>query len=491
MRLRAFSILLVATPFLFAAGIVLDRYQTVAAAPAEVVRPLLVALVATGVLVLLVGGILRNLAWTSLLASLTVALFLAQPLPTAVLLSLSVWWLLVVWLRRRRNSSSSARFGSPWTPARIGAIYGIVLFLISAAAFASGVLGVAPSAFHRLPPPGGSGGPDVFVLLLDGYPRADTLTRDFGLDNSAFEHGLEELGFRVAEDARSNYTKTWLTMASMLNASYLDSVVDGDRVAGGVGQQTRLAQSMIDDSSVLDYFRARGYEVVSIPSSVRTATVTSGVRVVDNGAINPLESALLAGSLVGRALPSPVVDFLAGDARALIFDQFAALEHLARPEAQPRLVITHIQNPHPPFVLGQDQEYLKACFPYCSIWSTTPEGTMTPRSEFESRLGIQLQHLNDLVIQAVRRIVENNPEAIVLVLSDHGIRHSLTDDAEQFRILFAARTGSVPNAFPEDISLVNVFRTLLSHYFGEELTPLPYRGWLSDWFDPLLLQPVP
>ena len=41
--------------------------------------------------------------------------------------------------------------------------------------------------------------PDIYVVLLDAYPRADTLDNDFGYDNSPFLDGLRAEGFDVAE----------------------------------------------------------------------------------------------------------------------------------------------------------------------------------------------------------------------------------------------------------------------------------------------------
>ena len=68
----------------------------------------------------------------------------------------------------------------------------------------------------------------MYVILLDGYPRADTLQETFGIDNTAFTADLEDRGFTVSDGARANYNKTWLTLASMFNGSYVDRMlVDG------------------------------------------------------------------------------------------------------------------------------------------------------------------------------------------------------------------------------------------------------------------------
>ena len=60
-------------------------------------------------------------------------------------------------------------------------------------------------------------GPDVYIILLDGYPRSDTLQEEFGFDNSHFLDEMELIGFEVAPLAHSNDNATILTLASMLN----------------------------------------------------------------------------------------------------------------------------------------------------------------------------------------------------------------------------------------------------------------------------------
>ena len=43
--------------------------------------------------------------------------------------------------------------------------------------------------------------PDMYFILLDGYPRADKLQSVFGIDNTGFIYALEERGFFVASTA--------------------------------------------------------------------------------------------------------------------------------------------------------------------------------------------------------------------------------------------------------------------------------------------------
>ena len=63
--------------------------------------------------------------------------------------------------------------------------------------------------------------PDIYYIILDGYPRRDALV-DF--DNTSFIRELERRGFYVASEAISNYDYSITSISSSLNMSYLDDV---------------------------------------------------------------------------------------------------------------------------------------------------------------------------------------------------------------------------------------------------------------------------
>src|SRR5690606_20870239 len=68
--------------------------------------------------------------------------------------------------------------------------------------------------------------PDVYYIILDGYPRADILAERYGYDNSEFLEGLESRGFYIADGSHSNYGQTILSLTSSLNMDYLDTLID-------------------------------------------------------------------------------------------------------------------------------------------------------------------------------------------------------------------------------------------------------------------------
>jgi hypothetical protein len=107
-------------------------------------------------------------------------------------------------------------------------------------------------------PPGGSAtsaAPDIYYIVLDMYVRSDFLSSVFGYDNSEFLSFLEDRGFYVARQSRSNYHVTVHSLASSLNYMYLNDL------ATQVGPIRRysLSAAMIGDSRLFHYLETQGY----------------------------------------------------------------------------------------------------------------------------------------------------------------------------------------------------------------------------------------
>jgi hypothetical protein len=488
---QAVDRLVLVAPALFGAAYVLDQFAVSSAVLPELVRPLLLAMATGAAFTLGLRLILRDPGWACLLASALVLGLAVHPVPALVVLGLVAWRAAHAIPPVRRKLT---RFiGAPNMPSRVALTYSVILLVAgiwtSVQSLDVGEIGSPP----ELPPvTGAATGPNVYVLLLDGYPRADTLEADFGFDNGPFLSDLAELGFDVATEARTNHNKTWMSTAVLVNGQYvadLPEVVDFPRAAQ---PQARLSHVLINNAAALDRMRDLGYQVVSIPSALVSTDVTADASVWSSWHFTSFEIALATRSLAARVLPDAVLGVLAGDARALAAEQLGALAAEASKEADaPRVVLAHVMPPHPPFVLGQEPDFLEACFPGCSIWESTPEGMGISPDEYARRMGIQVSELNRLVVVALDAIVAADPDAIVVVWSDHGARRHEDADDEHFRTLFAARTPGQPDLFTDDQAPVNVFRRILSSVSNESFPDLPYEAWASDWDWPMEMTPYP
>ena len=124
----------------------------------------------------------------------------------------------------------------------------------------------APSESRfRLQLPEGERSPDVYFLIVDGYARQDTLHSVFEMDNAPFLGFLQEHGFFVASDARSNYAQTGLSVSSTLNLNYVDALVPG--LTDDSGGREALWQ-LIQHSEVRRQLESLGYVTVAFSSGL-------------------------------------------------------------------------------------------------------------------------------------------------------------------------------------------------------------------------------
>jgi len=112
-------------------------------------------------------------------------------------------------------------------------------------------------------------------------------------------------------------------------------------------------------------------------------------------------------------------------------------------------------------------------------------------SEYSDRYVAQIEALNALVLESMESIIEADPQAVIVLTSDHGTRYSQEDEAEQWRVLLAARTpGSEGALFAQDQSTVNILRDIVRTYFEVDAPRLEHQGWSSEWYFDLRLTRV-
>ena len=171
--------------------------------------------------------------------------------------------------------------------------------------------------------------------------------------------------------------------------------------------------------------------------------------------------------------------------RARALAELAALEAVAgEPSASPKFVLAHLPVPHWPFIFD-DQ-----CLPSRPV-NHAKEGLGLGSGEpaLVAAVGAQTTCVDTLLSTTVGRIVESDPDAVVIVFSDHGPDESTSTggarmpsalaSAKALGNLFAARTPGHEALFPEDITLVNVLPTLFNAYLGTQLPTSPNQFWFG------------
>jgi hypothetical protein len=328
-----------------------------------------------------------------------------------------------------------------------------------------------------------SGGPDIYLIVLDEYANSAVLKEVFGFDNREFEDSLRHLGFTIPQLVRSNYVHTLLSIPSLLNFSHLTRLT---AELGPRATDPTLPDYLVENNRTAAFLRERGYKFLFFPSQWWISTARNrnadwefhpwtGFNLFREATRSDLRRFLVRSTLL---------DFVTRGNHAWDAEHvrrtLAELERV--PERQePTLAFAHILNPHSPYVFTAD----------CRDLNGNAAGTISSPKE-HPYVG-QIQCLNRMVLRLVGSLIQNSPEPpIILLQGDHGsnlLRYSSAESASavspaQARERFGAfgayylpRGGG--RLFADTVTVVNVLRKVLNHYFDAGLPPAPDQLYMS------------
>ncbi|MCX6367994.1 MAG: sulfatase-like hydrolase/transferase [Armatimonadetes bacterium] len=328
--------------------------------------------------------------------------------------------------------------------------------------------------------------PDLICIVLDGYGRQDVLQRLYGLDNAPFLQELEKRGFFIARKSRANYIQTPLALSSAFNLDYITPP------ARSYEHDTFFSQESLDKNRIRALLKPKGFLFISVPTGVvQTQTPTAdrlfeqvtprGFRLTDT------ERMLLLRTPLGFLLRFERTAF--DDHRSRLLSALDTNLPAAAALAQPKFIFAHILAPHPPFVFGPKGEPRYPAGESFTIGDATDYTHRGPEKNYRQGYADQLVYLNQKVLEALDTIQKNATRPTVIVLmGDHGPRmktdwQSLanTDINEVFYNLMAVATpdGKAKELLGESVTPINIFRLVLTRYFGQNLPRLSDQSYYS------------
>jgi hypothetical protein len=312
--------------------------------------------------------------------------------------------------------------------------------------------------------------PDIYVLLLDGYPRADVLQRRFGIDNSAFVSDLRDLGFDVGTANHSNYVFTQLTMASMFQMRYLQDVPELVPLIGQPGGHVNALRNALIDSPGFATLRAAGYQiVVTQPGYEHVALRGAADRVLEHGEMNDLERDVLKRTWLLDALGALLQTLYTGPPRDRVVNAFDDLVRLpTESRTQPIFAWIHVPVPHLPLVLDADGKPLKLDPRRFDGFDAAGFG-MTD-AEFAAAYAGEISYLNARVLSVVHALEteSTHPDPVIVIMSDHGYATDVGDVQARLSNLFAAYTPQAPGLLADAPTPVNLLPILFDRFLGTD-----------------------
>lgn len=308
--------------------------------------------------------------------------------------------------------------------------------------------------------------PNVYFLMFDGYGGYENLMHYYEYDNDPFLNQLEDKGFTVSRT--SHNTESLLTVTIMPNLMNMDYVAKES-------YRTATKNAMLAMPNFFRTFKENGYEINLINHLNYFGAEGCNV-LTSNQSRKTISDLLLKNSLyyrsdfVRKSLNSYIqADYVATYTGPLFNAMDLGRECWEYVGEDPTMTMVYIQCPHAPCILDKNGKLV-------DDWENV--GWMWGR--FELYLG-QLEFVSNYILEVVEGIQKNDPDALIILQSDHGCRQAKhyyemgrweTYDAPTENLYMQNILNCVyyqGQSFPiEGLTGINTLRTILNQVFGTE-----------------------
>jgi len=308
--------------------------------------------------------------------------------------------------------------------------------------------------------------PDIYYIILDGYPGKTSLKNIIGYDNQEFIDNLDKQGFFIQEKSYVNYQHTFLSIPSILNMKYLNDITENmiDK------SNQALPYEMGSNNQVMNFIKSQGYTTVSFDSGWGFTRDMKSVDLKLCGDNKIFNSEFLI-TLVKNSMLNPIyVKIFETDKAEGILCIFDELPKIKERTDQPVFVFAHIFSPHPPHIFGANGEIrnLKNLDPHLETMDNLDKEAFTN----------QLIFVNKKTTEVINQLLNSENQPVIIIQSDHGTAFLFEGKSENWsnptnemikertdNINFIFLPKNTENIFSESTTPVNTFRILFNHYF--------------------------
>lgn len=319
---------------------------------------------------------------------------------------------------------------------------------------------------------------NVYYMIFDEYGGPQGLEYYYEFKNEDFINFLEDSGFSYS---RTSYNKESInTVDTLPNVLNLDYVTEID----GASEYNR---KYTENPVLYQIFKSMGYQINLV--NHRNLLGTEGVRVLSkfdgNDRMDTITDYILNQSLVYNLLirlapEQSSVSIYADALLSALNDMKYAWQET---QGQPTLTVCYLQCPHAGFVFDKNGNRI----------SEADSLNWTDKRIYVE----QLLFLNDWIKETVQLIQENDPDAIIILQSDHGVRYAKhcmylyekedynaaveTDYMQNILNCVYLGRGAQPMDI-EGLSGINTWRTVLNIAFDADYEMVSCsKEYVYDW----------
>lgn len=294
-------------------------------------------------------------------------------------------------------------------------------------------------------------GRNAYWLLFDEYSSNYEFEEYFGFDNTPFTDWLEEKGFSVSYTSENESDKTAAITANIANLDYV-AAYSNERT---LTEDWDLILQHRKNAVLIPLLESYGYDIIGIGSADfygfegESVAAQASADITMNG--DDTVSLFWKRTAIGELIQS--------DSNSQAEILLSQLQYLQNPENIPQkntFVLSHINSPHTPFLFDKDGNLLSS----------------TERINGENYLG-QCEFINSQIKEIVETILENDPNALIAIVSDHGRRDGIPFDVR--RRIFAALYSGEEKINIEGMSGINIMITMLNTILNTDIEPVPFQ----------------
>lgn len=323
--------------------------------------------------------------------------------------------------------------------------------------------------------------PNVYYLLFDEYPGYKTLQTKFGFKNDSLYNFLQRTGFKILPSV-SNYNLTFFSMSSVFNMQYVDSNFIRQRKLTDLHDyQQRFLE--IKNAEVFALYKSMGYRI----ENYSIFDVGDQICINADNTFLPKHNRALIAKMLHHRLIKDIGWWFNGTMLQNMFAYKEGIyyvdetnlkiersikESLKKKSGKPKFCYAHFLMPHPPYFRDSSGALIR-----------NEKGQVINSSDKKYFLSY-LKYTNSFISSLIGDIVQKDPSAIVVVMSDHGYRDyekSREFNATAFDNICAVKFPD-KNYLPYNDSLnsVNFFRYLFNCEYGQQM---PYLKDSTIWLN--------
>ena len=240
---------------------------------------------------------------------------------------------------------------------------------------------------------------DIYILLLDMYAGQNTL--DFyGYDNSEFFDELRQSGFTVYDNMESNYNKTTLSIATILNLKYAQNIKYDD-----------LCDS-INNAELFKIAKNTGYKIYYINSWPMNIRLND--KYIDSGYTIKGD---YKTSLLNLFLKDTCFKILIPKNTSKHIDEalFILNNIIENNDKSKKFVFAHFLMPHDPFLYDENGNDVSKIG---DDYTDNNETKLINKGKYIS----YLKYANRQTLSIVQKLLSKRTQPVIIIWGDHGSR---------------------------------------------------------------------